>query len=640
MMYLTLSNIKKSFGANTLFDHVSFSVSDHDKIGLVGVNGAGKSTLFQLLMDKLEADEGEIFRNRETRIGYLAQHVQFDSRNTVWDELMGVFTPLHELEADLERIAHQLEQGQGDIPALIEQQYQKNQLFDQLGGHTYRNIARASLLGLGFDEREIDMPFSHLSGGQRTKVMLCKILLGQSNLLLLDEPTNHLDIDSVQWLENFLRDYPGSFLVISHDRYFLDRVTNKTFELENRRLNVYPGNYTTYMQLKKEKEKAQARKYENTKKEIRRLEGIIEQQRRWNREKNIKTAESKQKVIDRLESTLETPPKQQEEIRVRFPVAVEPGSEILKGKELSMRFGGKTLFAHVDIALFRGETSFLLGPNGCGKTTLLKILMGKLSPEAGKFRFGTNVQLGYYDQTQSDLDPAKTAFDEVHDAYPRMSNTEVRNAMAAFLFYGDDVFKEIALLSGGEKARIALLKLMLSGANVLLLDEPTNHLDIASREALEQALSTYNGTIFAVSHDRYFINKLADNVYFMHAQGLRKYEGNYDAFLQRHTLRVPLPAQAKPKSEGAADYARRKQEQAKVRKIENRIKRCEAEISAQEEEIRQLETLLASDTYASDFVKAIELSATLDQAKKKLDELYTAWEEDSLLLDRQRAGDM
>ncbi len=638
MMYLTLSNIKKSFGSNTLFSHASFGVSDSDKIGLVGVNGAGKSTLFQILLGKMEPDEGEMFKNRDTVFGYLEQQVSFEPTNTVWDEVMEVFSPIHEVEAKLEKISYQIEKGEGDVHALIEEQFALTERFDALGGHTYQNMARASLMGLGFTEGEIRMPFHTLSGGQRTKVMLCKILLGNSNLLLLDEPTNHLDISSVEWLEGFLRDYSGAFIVISHDRYFLDKVTNKTIELANQRLTVYPGSYTTYLRLKEENEKALTRRYENTQKEIKRLEGIIEQQKRWNREKNIKTAESKQKVVDRLEEALEIPPKQMDDIKVRFKISIEPGKEVLIAKNLSMRFGSKTLFSGADLSIFRGEKTFLLGPNGCGKTTLLKILMGKLAPITGKMKFGTNVNLGFYDQTQADLDPSKTAFDEVHDAYPRMTGTEVRNAMASFLFRADDVFKEISLLSGGEKARIALLKLMLSGANVLLLDEPTNHLDIMSREALEDALLSYDGTIFAVSHDRYFINKLAGKIYYMNPGGLEKYEGNYDDFLSQHSSVPSEQKEEKPKSQAAEHYVNRKKEQAKIRKIQNRIHKCEEDITRHEKEIADIESLLATQEYAADYTKAVKLTTRLDELHASLDALFLSWEEDNILLEEALGG--
>ncbi|MBQ3226055.1 MAG: ABC-F family ATP-binding cassette domain-containing protein, partial [Clostridia bacterium] len=495
------------------------------------------------------------------------------------------------------------------------------------GGLTYKNVAKASLMGLGFSERELFMDFSSLSGGQKTRVHLCKILLGQANLLFLDEPTNHLDIASVEWLENFLRDYHGAFIVISHDRYFLDRVANKIYELEHGRLTVYHGNYTEYQRQKEENRKAKERRYENTKSEIERLEGIVEQQRRWNREKNIKTAESKLKAIERLEKTLEKPDERLSGIHFAFQPQAVGGNDVLSVRDLSMRFGEKKIFSGVRFHLSRAERVFLLGPNGCGKTTLFKLILGEHTAVGGEIKLGANIKIGYYDQTQEHLDYSKTVFDEVADSYPKMTQTEIRSALAAFLFRADDVFKLISELSGGERARVLLLKLMLSGANLLLLDEPTNHLDIASREALEEALLSYPGTFLVVSHDRYFINKLAQRVIYLTQDEMENYLGDYDYFLEKK--KAPKGIEAKSANQAGAgkeEYLLKKKQYAEERKRKNRLAKVEEEIALLEAEIKQKSTLLATEEYATDYVKAAELTKEITEKEDKLSLLYEEWE--------------
>ncbi|MBQ7953498.1 MAG: ABC-F family ATP-binding cassette domain-containing protein, partial [Clostridia bacterium] len=441
------------------------------------------------------------------------------------------------------------------------------------------------------------------------------------------EPTNHLDIESTEWLEDFLRDYKGAFVIISHDRYFLDRVTNKTFELENNKLTVYNGNYSTYVKLKEEREKTLIRNYENTTREIHRIEGIIEQQRRWNREKNIKTAESKQKQIERLEKDLEKPEIYNENIKFNFKAKNMGGTEVLRCNGLKMAFDEKLLFENTDVEVNRGERVFLLGANGCGKTTLFKIIMGELHPVAGTTKIGANIQVGYFDQKQKNLSLEKDAIDEVWDAYPSMTQTEVRNAMAAFLFKNDDVFTPVSSLSGGERARVALIKLMLSGSNFLILDEPTNHLDIKSREALEDALLGYVGTMLVVSHDRYFINKLATKIYYMESRGVKKYDGDYTYFSQIKKMAYTEVYVKVKQTNAKLDYKAQKQYEAEIRKLKNAVTKTEEEIELTEQTVADYEEQLMLPENATDFQKSMEITKNLEENKAMLEELYQSWEE-------------
>lgn len=632
MILINTSNLKKEFGTRVLFDKVSFSIENNDKIGFVGANGTGKTTLFKMLTEDILPDGGEIFKSKETCIGYMQQHAEMNTEKTLWAELMTVYKPLTDIENRLKSIESQITNGVGDLAKLTEEQHLLNERYEQQGGFVYKNIAKASLLGLGFKEEEFEMEFSSLSGGQQTRVILCKLLLGESNLLLLDEPTNHLDIESTEWLEEFLRDYKGAFVIISHDRYFLDRVTNKTFELENNKLTVYNGNYSTYVKQKKEREKTLLRNYENTTREINRIEGIIEQQKRWNREKNIKTAESKQKQIERLEKDLEKPEIYNENIKFNFKVKNMGGTEVLRCKNLKMSFDEKLLFENTDIEVNRGEKVFLLGANGCGKTTLFKIITGDITPVEGECKIGANIQMGYFDQKQQNLSMEKEAIDEIWDTYPSMTQTEVRNAMAAFLFKNDDVFTPVSSLSGGERARISLIKLMLSGSNFLILDEPTNHLDIKSREALEDALSGYDGTMLVVSHDRYFINKLANKIYYMENYGVKKYEGDYTYFSQMRKITNVFNVQKPKESNSKLDYKAQKQYDAEIRKLKNAIAKAETDIEQTEQAVSDLEEQLMLPENATDFEKSMEIAKNIEEKKKILDELYELWESNSAQL--------
>ena len=623
MMILNANNLQKMFGEEVLFDNVSFHVEDMDRIGFVGANGAGKSTLFKILAGDMNYDAGDIFKNKYAKIGYLDQYACSDSDNTVFDELLTVFSEVVEIEQELEEIRFDIENQTDGLETLIRRQNALNERFAELDGFYYRSKIRAALLGLGFSEDEFGLRVQSLSGGQKTRVELGKILLSDANLLLLDEPTNHLDISSVEWLEEFLLGYKGAVIVISHDRYFLDRVTNRTFELEGGKLFSMDGNYSAYVKQREIEKLTQERNYENTKKEIERLEGVVEQQRRWNREKNIKTAESKLKVIERLEKTLEKPQERPENIKFRFKAAPGGGNDVLIAEGLSMAFGEKTLFRNVDIHIQKGERVFLLGPNGCGKTTLLKIMMGQLAATAGTYKIGANTHVGYYDQIQEHLHMEKTVIDEVWDTYPKMTQTEVRNALAAFLFRGEDVFKEISKLSGGERARVELVKLMLKRVNFLIMDEPTNHLDIQSKEALEAALADYDGTMLVVSHDRYFINKLASRILRMDGERVLNYAGNYDYFLEKFKESKPEAVKSKP---AANDYKEKKRMEAEKRKTVSRYHKVEEWISEKEHAIDALNQTLATPEVATDYVKAGALTAELETLEQELEALLEEWE--------------
>lgn len=631
-MLLNASRLKKMFSDELLFDEVSFHIDTADKIGFVGVNGAGKSTLFKIILGEMDYDSGSLFQSKETKVGYLDQYACNESERSILEEIKLVFSEIIGIEQELEEIRFDLEQGNGEIESLVARQHELSERFSQMDGFYYRSKIRSTLLGLGFSEEDFELPVSKLSGGQKTRVALGKILLSDANLLLLDEPTNHLDIASVEWLEEFLKSYKGAFVVISHDRYFLDRITNKTFELERGKFRMYAGNYSSYMQQKEIDRKTEQRQYENTMREIERLEAVVEQQRRWNREKNIRTAESKLKVIEKLEKDLEKPVQDPENMFFQFRACPGGGQDVLVVEDLSMGFDQNKLFEQADLHLKKGEKVFLLGPNGCGKTTFLKILLGMYEPLGGTFKIGANIHIGYYDQIQENLDQEKTVMDEIWDTYPQMTQTEIRNALAVFLFRGEDVFKEIKKLSGGERARVELVKLILKKVNFLIMDEPTNHLDIESREALEGALAGYDGTMLMVSHDRYFMNRLADRILYLTPKGIESYQGNYDDFAARRHTQQTEQMQQKEESKGKIDYKEQKRLEAERRKWKTRFAKAEEGIAETEQQIEELNGQLLSPEVATDYVRATELTEELGQLQTQLEALYEEWEQCQLEL--------
>lgn len=625
MAILTVNNIKKMFGTDVILENVSFEVQKGDRIGLVGINGSGKTTLFKILNGEYTADEGSFTPARETSIGYMEQHVCRDMEKPAFDEVMTVFEPLLRMEAELERLNAEIAAVPDDIDALILKQTELNDRFIAEGGLTCRNRARSTLIGLGFAPEQIMAPIGVLSGGQKAKIQLAKMLLGESNLLLLDEPTNHLDIPSVEWLEDFLKNYSGSYIVISHDRYFLDAVTNRTFEIEHTHLTEYKGNYTKFLRLKEENRLAMQRVYDNTQREIKRIEGIIEQQKRFNQERNYVTIASKQKSIDRLEATLQKPEDEPDTIRFQFKASQRGGNDVLMAEDLALQFGDNRLFRHVNLDIKRGEKVFLIGPNGCGKTSLLKILLGIYRQTFGDYRFGANIDVGYYDQAQGNLDESKTVIDEIWDLHPYMNQTQVRSALAVFLFKGEDVYKPVKGLSGGERARVLLLKLMLSKANLLILDEPTNHLDIGSCEALEDALMGYDGTLLVVSHDRYLINKLADKIYYLEPDGTTLYLGNYDAYLEARQKKETAKAAVQESAQKPNAYKLKKERAAEIRKKKSALARCEREVEEAELEIEELNAKLLDPAVASDYEQTLEITNQIAACKGRSDALMNEW---------------
>jgi ATP-binding cassette subfamily F protein 3 len=628
---LSVRNLTMTFIERNLFTDVSFDVEERDKVGFIGANGVGKTTLFKILNGEISPVSGTVTFSKNVRPGYMEQHACNNPRADVYHELLSVFDYLSDMETEISALAHQIDNKSGNLDELVERQTMLIEQFERAGGLTYKSRTRSALLGLGFSENDFTMPVGNLSGGQRSKLCLAKLLLSQSNMLLLDEPTNHLDIDAIAWLEGFLRDFKGAMIIISHDRYFLDNVTNKTIELEHNRAMVYKGSYSEFVKKKESVNESLKNKYERDLKEIKRIEGIVEQQKRWGQAHNFITAASKQKEADRIKDGLVAPESELETMRMHFEPRCESGNDVLICKNLAKSFDNKQLFKNVDIHIRKGERVFIIGGNGCGKTTLFRILTGKTPMNSGEYDYGANVEIGYFDQMQQNLDLSKTALDEVWDTFPNMTQTEVRSALASFLFKGDEVFKPLSKMSGGERARVSLLKLMLKGSNFLLLDEPTNHLDASSREELEKTLLDYSGTMLIVSHDRYFINKIADRILLLTNNGVKEYLGNYDYYLERTTAEksgaVPTENKKDKKEKTQNDYFLQKQKQSEERKRQTKLKKAEAEIERLDEEIAKTQELLASEEVAADYEKLMELSKLLEDLQKQQEEQYEIWEE-------------
>lgn len=630
MAVLSVHNLEMSFSERVLFSQVSFDIEASDKVGFIGVNGVGKTTLFKILCGKIEQTGGDFFTSKNLKIGYMEQHACSNSENTVYNELLSVFPHLIRMEEEIDRLNLDLEMGRSDEKTIM-RHTELSEQFTAMDGLVYKSRTASALTGLGFKQEDFNMPVKKLSGGQRSKLSLAKLLLSGSDIILLDEPTNHLDINSVGWLESFIRDFKGAAIIISHDRYFLDTVTNKTMELEHEKLQMYKGNYTEFIRKKEEAKKAAENKYKKDMAEIKRIEGIIEQQKRWNREKNIKTAESKQKEIDRIKENLVVPESELENIKFKFQPNTESGNDVLMCEGVSKTFGEKKIFENVNMHIRKGEKVFIVGSNGCGKTTLFRIIMGTVPADRGEIDFGAKVETEYFDQMQENLNMEKTAMDEIWDEYPKMTQTQVRTSLGAFLFKGDEVFKPINQMSGGERARVSLLKLMLGGGNFLLLDEPTNHLDTTSREALEESLKSYEGTMLIISHDRYFINKLADRILELKPEGMTEYLGNYDYYMEKRLEKSgqdngKTQTETK-KSAGAMDYKMKKEMQAQERKRRSMLKKTEQEIEETELEMEKVNEQLADPQVTSDYQKLIELSGKLEELKAKQEQLYEQWAE-------------
>lgn len=627
MPVLAVNNLKKSFVTRVLFEGLSFEVEANDHVGFIGVNGTGKTTLFSIIEGREPYDEGMVALGKGVTIGSMAQTAG-ESGDSLYDYVLSVFSELIKTESELDRVNDALLYSGAD-EKLIEKQHRLREAFEDGGGLTYRARTRSTLLGLGFEESELNKPFAVFSGGQRNKAQLARVLLSGANLLLLDEPTNHLDIKSIEWLEDYLSSYRGAFIVISHDRYFLDRVTNKTMELKNQRLYVSKGNYSRHMELRSTARELEMRKYLRTVKEIKRIEGMVEQQKRWGQEHNFVTAAHKQKAADRLKETLVEPERDPASIHFRLPARNGGGNDVVIAKGLAKSFGDKNVFSGLDLLVKKGEKVFILGDNGCGKTTLLNIIAGRMRPSEGVCTLGAHIEAAYYEQTMTGLDPENTVLEEVWDKYYNtIPRRDIMNMLGAFLFRGEEVEKKIGMLSGGEMARVQLLKLMLTRANLLLLDEPTNHLDIPSREALENALDEYNGTVMIVTHDRYLVNRLADRIFHMTENGLTEYVGGYDDYLEAlREQEENAPAQAeKPLSQNAIDYKEKKALKSELGRARNAAARAEKAVAEKEAELESLNRELESPAVSSDYKKAGEISKKADAVRQTIEKLYSEWE--------------
>jgi len=637
-MILACNHLSKAFALQTIINDATFHLEEREKAAIVGINGAGKSTLLKLIVGELAPDQGEVILAKGKTLGYLAQHQDVTSEASVYETMLEVKREVITLEEHIRTMEQKMTTLSGDaLKELMEAYARAMERFEQMGGYAWKSEIIGVLKGLGFSEIDYDRPVCTLSGGQKTRVFLGRLLLSRPDVLLLDEPTNHLDMNSIAWLETFLINYPGSVLIVAHDRYFLDRVVTKIFEIEQGTVMTFKGNYSAYAEKKRQLFDARMRQYLNQQAEIKHQEEVIAKLKSFNREKSIKRAESREKMLSKIE-VLDKPQEVDASMHITLTPNVISGNDVLMAENLSMSFPGRPLFSKVNLDIKRGERVAIIGDNGTGKTTLLKLITGTLPADSGKLTLGAKVHVGYYDQEHQVLHMEKTLFQELSDAYPTMTNTEIRNILAAFLFTGDDVFKRIGDLSGGERGRVSLAKLMLSECNFLILDEPTNHLDITSREILENALSHYTGTVLFVSHDRYFINQTATRILELTNQTFVNYIGNYDYYLEKKdelTALVAASAASAPTSAPVAaeasdsklSWAQQKEAQAKERKRLNDLAKTEKEIEQLEEKKDELTDQMNDPEVASNAGKLLELSKEVEKIQGRLDELYVLWEE-------------
>ena len=638
-MILSCSNIEKAFDGNVILSKCTFIANEHEKLAIVGVNGAGKSTLLKIIMGEIPADNGEVTIAKDATIGYLAQHQDLSSENTIFDELLTVKREILEMERKMRSLELQMKSLTGDALETAMKSYSNlTHRFEIENGYAYKSEITGVLKGLGFTEEDFKKSVAILSGGQKTRVSLGKLLLSKPDIILLDEPTNHLDIGSITWLEGYLSNYSGTVIIVAHDRYFLDKIVTKVVEIDRSHVTVFNGNYTDYAMKKSMLRDAELKQYINQQREIRHQEEVIAKLRSFNREKSIKRADSRQKMLDKM-TVLDKPAGIEKNMRFHIEPKVLSGNDVLTVEGLTKSFGSTNLFQNLNFEIKRGEKVAIIGNNGTGKTTILKIINQVILPDAGEFRLGSKVHIGYYDQEHHVLHMEKTLFEEISDDYPTLTNTEIRNVLAAFLFTGDDVFKRISDLSGGERGRVSLAKLMLSEANFLILDEPTNHLDILSKEILEQALNRYTGTVFYVSHDRYFINQTATRILELTGNTLVNYIGNYDYYLEKKDeltkIYVPsateeetasLPSSS-AETAGKLTWQQQKEEQARIRKRQNELKKTEDRIHVLEVRDKEIDELMMQEEVFTNVAKCVELNKEKTAINEELEQLYERWEE-------------
>lgn len=644
-MILQCSHINKAFITDVVLSDISFHINEQEKAAIVGINGSGKSTLIKIIMKQLSADSGEVIIAKGTTIGYLAQNQEFESGRTILEEMQNAKPEIPQLEKQLADLSAKMNEAEGrELENYIKQFDAAQHRFDQLNGYAYQSELTGVLKGLGFETEDFGKPVASLSGGEKTRAALAKMLLTAPDLIILDEPTNHLDLNAIRWLEGYLSQYNGSVLIVAHDRYFLDKIVTKVIELRQTKAMVYMGNYTEYSKKRQAMLDTMMKQYENQQAEIKHQEEVITKLRQFNREKSIKRAESREKMLDKIER-LEKPVEEKTQMHLLFTPKYQSGNDVLTVQNLGKAFDSNMLFENISFELKRGEHVAVIGDNGTGKTTLLKILNELLPADSGSFTLGTNVDIGYYDQEHHVLHMEKTVFEEIQDTYPHMTNTEVRNLLAAFLFTDDDVFKQIKSLSGGERGRVSLAKLMLSDANFLILDEPTNHLDIDSKAILENAINHFEGTVLYVSHDRYFINTTAHRILDLTGHRLLNYIGNYDYYLEKKdameqahlsasdtTSSLPPDSAAAAENETAKEgtklsWQQQKEEQARLRKIQNELRKVEEEIEALETDNEKIDTALSDSKNATNSVKLQELANKKAENDSRLEELMERWEE-------------
>lgn len=629
-MILSCNNIDKTFVDNHVIKNASFHIEDFEKAAIVGINGAGKSTLLKIITGSLSADGGLVTFAKDKSFGYLAQHQAVDSENTIFNELLTVKQEVLDLESSIRQTEQEMKRADGtELDSLLKKYANLAHRFEDINGYACKSEITGILKGLGFGEDEFDKKVATLSGGQKTRVALGKLLIQKPDLIMLDEPTNHLDLNSITWLETYLLNYKGAVIIVSHDRYFLDKIATKIIEIDNGVVSCFHGNYSDYAVQKEHLRTEQMHAYLNQQREIKHQEEVIDKLKQFNREKSIKRAESREKMLDKIER-LEKPVEVKADMKLKLTPHRTSGNDVMQIEGLSKKFDRHLLFENVSFEIKRGEHVAIIGDNGTGKTTLLKIINELVPPDSGSIRLGANVEIGYYDQEHHVLHMEKTLFEEISDAYPYLTNTEIRNTLAAFLFTGEDVFKKISALSGGERGRVSLAKLMLSEANFLILDEPTNHLDITSKEILETALNAYEGTVLYVSHDRYFINKTASRILELTHQEFVNYIGNYDYYLEKKDVLAPASEKAAPQANEPSaqklDWRQQKENQAILRKRENDLKKCEERIEALENRNAALDEEMAKPEIATNSVKLQEIASEKERIGEELEGLYIKWE--------------